>query len=89
MPEPDNRVVSPNGARKSAAQTASRAIWVAIGFTAAAVLVGVIAFAGRLTPLSGGYSVGTVAGWATGIAAGVSALIGLIIAAGSHVGTLG
>lgn len=89
MPEPDNRVVSPNGARKSAAQTASRAIWVAIGFTAAAVLVGVIAFAGRLTPLSGGYSVGTVAGWATGIAAGVSALIGLIIAAGSHLGTLG
>ena len=88
-PTLDQRVISErDGARKSAARTASRAIWVSISFTALAVVVGLIAFSDRLTPLSGGYSVGTVAGVTTGIAAGTSALIGLVIATESPRGTL-
>lgn len=74
--------------RTSAAQTASRAIWISLSFTVLAIVVGVVAFAGKLTPLSAAYSVGTVAGWMTGIAAGASALIGLIIATGSTRGSL-
>ena len=61
-----------------------RAIWVAIGFTAAPFWSVMPLLAAH--PLSAGYSVGTGPA-ATGIA-GVSALIGLIIAAGSHLGTL-
>jgi len=76
------------GARKSAASLASRAIWVSISFTAIAVIIGLISFTGRLTPLSGGFSVGTVAGVTTGIAAGTSAVIGLIIATGPQRGSL-
>ncbi|GAA4114992.1 hypothetical protein [Enteractinococcus coprophilus] len=89
-PTLEHRAASePDGARKSAARTASRAIWVSISFTVAAIVVGFIAFSGRLTPLAGGYSVGTVAGVTTGIAAGTSALIGLIIATESPRGALG
>src|SRR5690625_2060813 len=76
------------GARKSAASLASRAIWVSISFTAIAVIIGLISFTGQLTPLSGGFSVGTVAGVTTGIAAGTSAVIGLIIATGPQRGSL-
>ena len=88
-PEPESRVVpAANSAPKSAAFVASRAIWVSISFAALSVVVGLIAFSNKLTPLSADYSVGTVAGWTTGIAAGVSALIGLIIATGTQVGNL-
>ena len=69
-----------SGAAKSAAGVESRAIWVAISFAAIAVVVGWIAFAQKLTPLSAEYSVGTIAGWTAGIAAGTSALVGLILA---------
>src|SRR5690625_2559274 len=73
----------------SAAGVESRAIWVAIGFAAVAVIIGFIAFSNKLTPLSADYSVGTVAGWTAGIAAGASALIGLIVATESPRGKLG
>ena len=85
----DGAIPQANGANKSAARVASEAIWVAISFSALAVIVGLIAFSNRLTPLSADYSVGTVAGWTTGIAAGASALIGLITATGSPRGNLG
>src|SRR5690625_5441398 len=85
----DGAIPQANGAHKSAARVASEAIWVAISFSALAVIVGLIAFSNRLTPLSADYSVGTVAGWTTGIAAGASALIGLITATGSPRGNLG
>lgn len=84
----DGAIPQANGANKSAARVASEAIWVAISFSALAVIVGLIAFSNRLTPLSADYSVGTVAGWTTGIAAGASALIGLITATGSPRGNL-
>lgn len=77
-----------HGTQKSQARVESRAIWIAISFAAVAVGVGLIAFTGSLTPLSGDYSVGTVAAWTTGIAAGVSAMIGLIVATGQHLGSL-
>jgi len=73
----------------SAARLASRAIWVSISFAAVAAVVGLIAFSGNLIPLSGGYSVGTIAGVTTGIAAGGSAMIGLIIATRPQLGILG
>ncbi|OAV62631.1 hypothetical protein [Enteractinococcus helveticum] len=88
-PELDNRVVpDTDGTGKSAAHLASRAIWIAISFTAIALVAGLIAFTGRLTPLSGGYSVGTIAGVMTGVAAGTSAIIGLVIATESRRGSL-
>lgn len=89
-PQPTNN--SPQnhtGAQKSAAGVESRAIWVAISFAALAILVGVIAFSNKLTPLSADYSVGTIAGWTAGIAAGASALIGLILATEARRGDLG
>src|SRR5690625_2625997 len=73
----------------SAARLASRAIWVSISFAAVAAVVGLIAFSGNLIPLSGGYSVGMIAGVTTGIAAGGSAMIGLIIATRPQLGILG
>ncbi len=73
----------------SASRVASRAIWVSISFAALAAVVGLIAFSGHLIPLSGGYSVGTVAGVTTGIAAGASAMIGLIMATRPQLGILG
>ena len=85
----DDRAVSnADSTGKSAARLASRAIWVSISFTAIAVVVGLFAFTGSLTPLSGGYSVGTIAGVTTGVAAGASAIIGLIIATESPRSTL-
>src|SRR5699024_9002516 len=69
-------VVSDARTQKTAAGVESRAIWVSISFTALAVIVGLIAFSNKLTPLSADYSVGTIAGWTAGIAAGASALIG-------------
>ena len=87
--ELDDRAASATQSpQPSAARIESRAIWVSISFTALALVVGLFAFAGKLTPLSADYSVGTVAGWTTGIAAGVSAMIGLIIATGPELGSL-
>ncbi|MDN6357745.1 MAG: hypothetical protein L0K07_08970 [Yaniella sp.] len=74
--------------RKSAARVESRAIWVSISFAAVAVVIGLITFSGRLTPLSANYSVGTVAGVTAGIAAGASAMLGLIIATKPQQGSL-
>lgn len=74
--------------RKSAARVESRAIWVSIGFAALAVVIGLMTFSGRLTPLSADHSVGTVAGVTTGIAAGASAMLGLIIATSPQRGSL-
>ena len=89
-PELDNSAPLKTVSREtSAARVASRAIWVSISFAAVALVVGLIAFSGNLIPLSGGYSVGTVAGVTTGIAAGASAMIGLIIATGPQLGMLG
>lgn len=73
----------------SSAQTESRAIWVSISCAALAVVVGLIAFSNKLTPLSADYSVGTVAGWTAGIAAGASALIGLLVASETPRSSLG
>lgn len=88
-PDPESRAVpAVSSTPNSAALVASRAIWVSLSFAAVAVVVGFIAFSNKLTPLSADYSVGTVAGWTTGIAAGVSALIGLLIATGTQVGNL-
>ena len=85
----EGHVVSDSRTQKSAAGVESRAIWVSISFTALAVIVGLIAFSNKLTPLSADYSVGTIAGWTAGIAAGASALIGLILATESRRGDLG
>lgn len=88
-PELEPRALSnTEGPGKSAAHLASRAIWVSISFTTVALVVGLITFTGRLTPLSGGYSVGTIAGVTTGVAAGTSAVIGLVIATESRRGSL-
>src|SRR5699024_9708381 len=73
----------------SAARLASRAIWVCSSCAAVAAVVGRIACYGNLLPLSGGYAAGTIAGVTTGIAAGGSAMIGLIIAARPQLGILG
>ncbi|NLZ99188.1 MAG: hypothetical protein GX920_10325, partial [Micrococcus sp.] len=43
------------GTRKSAARVESRAIWASISFAAVAVVIGLITFSGRLTPLSANY----------------------------------
>ncbi|MDN5818318.1 MAG: hypothetical protein L0H42_08345, partial [Yaniella sp.] len=59
-----------------------------ISFAAVAVVIGLITFSGRLTPLSANYSVGTVAGVTAGIAAGASAMLGLIIATKPQQGSL-
>ena len=88
-PEHEYYAVPAHSTQKSAARVESRAIWISISFAALAAVVGLIAFAGKLTPLSAGYSVGTVAGWTAGIAAGTSALLGLIIATGPQHGNLG
>lgn len=74
--------------RKSAARVESRAIWASIGFAALAAVIGLMTFSGRLTPLSADHSVGTVAGVTTGIAAGASAMLGLIIATSPQRGSL-
>ncbi len=87
-PEPDHRVAE-RSPKRSSARIESGAIWASISFAALAVVVGLIAFSNKLTPLSADYSVGTVAGWTTGIAAGVSALIGLLLATESPRGKLG
>ena len=88
-PEHEYYAAPAHGRQKSAARVESRAIWISISFAALAAVVGLIAFSGKLTPLSADYSVGTVAGWTAGIAAGTSALLGLIIATGSQQGNLG
>lgn len=90
VPEPEDRAVpAADRTHESAARVESQAIWVSISFAAVAVVVGLIAFSGRLTPLSDDFSVGTVAAWTTGIAAGLSAMIGLIVVTGQQLGNLG
>src|SRR5699024_12677265 len=64
----------------SAARLASRAIWVSVSFAAVAAVVGLIAFSGKLIPLVGGDSVGTIAVVTTGNVAGGSVMIGRIFA---------
>lgn len=88
-PTCDQRAASAHSAPEPGARGESRAIWISIGFATLAVVVGLIAFSGRLTPLSADYSVGTVAAWTTGVAAGVSAMFGLIVATGPQQGNLG
>lgn len=60
----------------------------ALSATALAAVIGFFAFTGRLTPLSGGYAVGTVTGVTAGVLAGIAALIGLYVATGPRGGSL-